>query len=95
MPRKKLFTPGPWSLKEYDIGNMVVSESGAEIAGGDCHEGEITNIYDASLICAAPDLLKTAEDLLLICEKYCGPMICGKEMTEARKAIAKAYREDF
>ena len=53
-----------------------------------------TNAADASVdrIVHTPELIESTQLLLALCERYLGPLLAGKEMTQARSAIEKAQQ---
>ena len=52
---------------------------------------DLCDRYDQQKI-EIEELLRACRSLLACCERYLGPMICGKEMTIARAAIEKASK---
>jgi hypothetical protein len=82
-------TPGPWTIPARDSGVTVNAGHGivAEVYAVDVGTTQIAN---ARLIAAAPDLLEALHDALVQLE--CSPMVSGysEVVKRARAALCKA-----
>ncbi len=82
-------TPGPWSIYEHVIGEVVSSDGGL-VAAASCpstgkHEETLAN---ARMIAAAPDLYEALANLSPRFERCC--IASGSDPEYAREATAKS-----
>ena len=72
-------TPGPWTFSKecevWDSADQWVADCGSSLA-------------NAQLVAAAPDMLESLRELLLLCELHLD--FQPQSLEKARKAIAKA-----
>ena len=85
------YTPGPWRVDRGSMldGVNVITPRHEWI----CYLGMASRpdvVADANLIAAAPELLEAIEDFLSSARTLCLDHSLGKEMQNARAAIAKA-----
>ncbi len=82
------YTPGPWTYKEYEPGDIGVY---ADVPEQDCSYtviGSVRTTENARLIAAAPELLAVLQKLIVI-DAYSRECV----VIEAAKVIRKALGE--
>ena len=87
-------TPAPWRVDRGSMLNHVnvITPHHEWI----CYLGSVSRpdvVADANLIAAAPELLEALEDFISSARTLCLDHSLGKEMQNARAAIAKAKGE--
>ena len=96
-------TPGPWSMGAVVVGRgdgstshrFIQCASGAVVAAayGNCTVATEANIRaNAQLIAAAPELLKTLQEILADMESVAPKYRCRLSIKQARDAIAQAVQ---
>ena len=101
--RQPKHTPGPWGLREDTLGCKQVCRIGqypdgefftlSEIGYTHGLADEDEDAANASLICAAPDLLAAAIAALERYDACIADPQFGDEMQELREAVAKAIED--
>ena len=87
-------TPGPWEYQGKpgynELGNWFWDLWGTSSMGRPVHIADVVSEQDASLLKAAPDLLKALEDLLVVIKPLGWERHSGDSIERAHYAIYKA-----
>lgn len=87
-------TPGPWALEfdKFEQGEWVIrSADGAAMMGNSTYyPWQSSNVHDAVLISAAPEMLEALRDLLVLAQAHYPIPAAKGEIVRASAAISKA-----
>lgn len=92
------FSPEPWQVRRLDLfeggeGVEIVASDGETVADNQTYYPHALDAKNASLIAAAPDLLRVAELALSMILEECADAEHADQVFQLRAAIAKAKGE--
>ncbi len=89
------YTPGPWAAKPSMLRAVCITSASGPVAttSSASHVSRDTNIANARLIAAAPELLAALNKLVRAIDRLPGSNSLDGLADEARAAIAKATGE--